>query len=248
MGLLAALRFLTALPLPGRPSTPVEMGRALIWFPVVGLGLGGVLLGLDRLLSAAFPPLLTSAGVVVALALLSGGLHLDGLADTCDAIGGGHTPQERLDIMKDARIGSFGAIGLFSILGLKVLAIAALGTGELLPALLLFPVLSRWGMVAVVGAFPYARPQGSGLAFKQGAARTRLAVSTVAAAVIAFALWGFAGLGLMAAVAVLALLLGVFLSHRQGGLTGDSYGATNEVAEVAVLLLFPLFGFWGPAL
>lgn len=248
MGLSAALRFLTALPFPDRPTTPVEMGRALIWFPAVGLGLGGVLLGLDRLLSAAFPPLLAAAGVVVALALLSGGLHLDGLADTCDAIGGGHTPEERLGILRDTYLGSFGAIGLFSVLSLKVLAVAALGTGERLPALLLFPVLSRWVMVAAVGAFPYARSHGSGLVFKQGATQMRVAVSTVAAAVIAFALWGFAGLGLMAAVAVLALLLGAFLSRRQGGLTGDSYGAINEVAEVAALLLFPLFGFWGPAL
>jgi adenosylcobinamide-GDP ribazoletransferase len=103
-------------------------------------------------------------------------------------------------------------------------------------------------MVAAVGAFPYARPQGSGLAFKEGASLPRLFVSTVVAAIIAFAVRGFAGLGLMAAAVALALLVAAFLSRRQGGLTGDSYGAVNEVAEVAVLLLFPLFGPWGPAL
>lgn len=248
MGLLAAVRFLTALPLPGHPPPPHQMGRALVWFPLVGLGLGGVLLGLDRLLGLAFPPLLTSAGAVVALVLLTGGLHLDGLADTCDAIGGGHIPQERLDIMKDTHVGSFAVIGLFSVLGLKVLALSALGVGERGVALALFPALSRWGMVVAVTAFPYARPQGSGLAFKQGATLPRLAAASALAGIIAFALRGFAGLGLMAVVAALVWLIGTFLSRRQGGLTGDSYGAINEVAEVAVLLLLPVFGLWGPAL
>ena len=248
MGLLAAVRFLTALPLPGQPPALHHMGRALVWFPVVGLGLGGVLLGLDRLLGLALPPLVTSMGVVVALALLTGGLHLDGLADTCDAIGGGHTPQERLDIMKDTHVGSFAVIGLVSVLGLKVFALAALGPGERAAALLLFPALSRWGVVVAVAAFPYARPQGSGRAFKEGATLLRLAAASAMAAIIAFALRGFAGLGLMAAVAALVLLVGAFLSRRQGGLTGDSYGAINEVAEVAVLLLLPVLGLWGPAL
>jgi adenosylcobinamide-GDP ribazoletransferase len=217
-----------------------------VWFPVVGLGLGGILMGTEWLLSSAFSSLLTSAAVVVALALLSGGLHLDGLADTCDTIGGGHTPEQRLDIMKDTHLGSFGAIGLFSVLGLKVLALAALGPGERGIAILLFPALSRWGIVAAVRAFPYARPEGSGLTFKQGATKPRLAVATALTAAIVFVLWGFAGLGLLAAVAALVLLVGGFLNCRQGGLTGDSYGTVNEMAEVAVLLLFPLLGFWGP--
>lgn len=150
--------------------------------------------------------------------------------------------------MKDTHVGSFAVIGLVSVLGLKVFALAALGAGERTMALPLFPALSRWGMVLAVAAFPYARPQGSGRAFKEGATLLRLAAASAMAAIIAFALRGFAGLGLMAAVAALVLLVGIFLSRRQGGLTGDSYGAINEVAEVAVLLLLPVFGLWGPAL
>jgi adenosylcobinamide-GDP ribazoletransferase len=222
------------------------MHRALMWFPAVGLGLGGILMGIDWLLNAAFSPLLTSTMVVVALALLTGGLHLDGLADTCDAIGGGHTPNQRLDIMKDTNLGTFGAIGLFSALALKVFALASLGNGERSIALLTFPALSRWGMVVAIKAFPYARHKGSGLAFKQRATWPWLAVTTSLTGIIAVVLCGFAGLGLMAAAAALVLLVGGFLNRRQGGLTGDSFGTINEMAEVAVLLLFQLLGFWEP--
>lgn len=240
MGFLAALCFLTILPLRQR-ATQSELGRSLSYFPLVGLLIGGILLGLDWALGLIFPPSLTSAMVVIALVALTGALHLDGLADTCDGIAMGKTSEERLRIMRDSRIGSFGTVGLFSVLLIKFLALTQLSGWDRLCALLLMPTMGRWAMAFSVFAHPYARPSGMGKVFKEGASLGRILTATAAALTVCLVLIGLGGLMLMVGVWLIALALGRFFRSRLGGFTGDAYGAINEIGEALTLLLLLTF-------
>ncbi|MGH3117935.1 MAG: adenosylcobinamide-GDP ribazoletransferase, partial [Gaiellales bacterium] len=118
-GLLLAVRYLTVVPVPGRAHAPVaRLGRAAVWFPLIGLGLGGALVAIDRLTAWIFPPLLGALLTVTVWKLATGGLHLDGLADCLDGLVG-RDPAQRLAIMHDSRIGAFGAVGLILFLFLE---------------------------------------------------------------------------------------------------------------------------------
>ncbi len=235
MNFLAALGFLTVLPV-GRRAGPAQLGRSLPYFPVVGLFLGLVLAGLDWLLGRAALPLgVVNALLIAALALLTGALHLDGLMDTCDGLGGMKTPQERWQVMKDSRVGAFGVLGLALVLLVKYAALGSLPRRSY--ALALMPVLGRWAGALAIFAFPYAKPQGLGRAFKEQATASHFAVGTLIALAISLALFRGPGLIYLAATGVLALALGRFFRGRFSGLTGDCYGAIIEVSEVFALLL-----------
>src|SRR5512137_1301144 len=160
--MLVALQFLTVAPLPARLFTPLEMGRAVGYFPMVGALLGCVLALLDRGLNAVWPASVASALVLAAWVGLTGALHLDGFLDTCDGLLGGHSPEERLRIMRDERVGAFAVTGGVLLLLVKYAALAALPGRA--PALILAPTLGRWGMALAIAAFPYARPEGLGRA------------------------------------------------------------------------------------
>ncbi len=211
----------------------------------MGLLLGALLVGLEAGLSEILPVYLTGAVLVAAPVVATRGLHLDGLMDVSDGLFGGYTRERRLEIMRDPRVGAFAVAGALCVILLKWSAILSLLTlpdssGKMgLPwkglVLLLFPVLSRWAMVFQLSAFPYARTQGLGAAFREGGQL----IPALAAAVIALAasllLAGLGGLALFGMATALAWLMGKWMSALLGGLTGDTYGATNEVVEVAVL-------------
>jgi adenosylcobinamide-GDP ribazoletransferase len=235
-GLLVAARYLTIVPLPGAAHAPIEsLGRSAAWFPIVGLALGLVLVAVDRLTGWLFSPLLGALLTVTAWKLLTGGVHLDGLADCLDGLTG-RDVEQRLAIMRDSRIGAFGTIGLILFLMLEIVALA-----ELLPptrgsALFAAPVIARATPAVLAALFRPARPDGQGAAFHAGVRPSAVALGLVAALVAAvFALGGFgvaaAAAGLVAAVAVAAVI-----APRLGGITGDVLGAAVEVSEVAVLL------------
>ncbi len=160
--------------------------------------------------------------------------------DVCDGVFGGFTRERRLEIMRDSRVGAFGVVGGVAVLLLKYGALLSLLT---LPepgkewALLLFPAISRWTMVVLLGAFPYARSQGLGSPFHGGGvkiATTVAGLSTLAASIL---LGGFAGLGLFFGAMAIAWLMGWAMAKSMGGLTGDTYGATNEVIEMTVIIV-----------
>ncbi|MSQ33020.1 MAG: adenosylcobinamide-GDP ribazoletransferase [Dehalococcoidia bacterium] len=235
MGLLAALGFLTVLPVPAAASaTPERVGRSQLYFPVVGLLLGLALTGLHWLLTSYLPPLLAAALLLAVWELLTGGLHTDGLMDTCDGLFGGRTPQERLVIMQDARVGAFGVLGAVLVLLVKYGALASLpvsAAGALAVAL----TAGRWAMVAAIGWFPYARPAGAGAAFKD-ASRPWMAWLGLALALAVG--WGFGRtLGLVAVAGAVPVVwaLGRFAARRLGGLTGDLYGAGAHLVEAGIL-------------
>ena len=239
--LLVALSFLTILPVGIADATDREISRSRAWYPVVGLLYGAMLAGIAALADLlSLRPLLTAALLVAALAVANRFLHLDGLMDICDGLWGGHTPARRLEIMRDSRVGAFAVAGAASILLIKYGALAALldGAGAVWHALLFFPVASRWTMTLLLTTFPYGRRQGIGAAFA-AAGRPWLATgwALLTAVIISAATGGLAGALLLAAVSALALLFGWAASRQLGGgLTGDCYGAANEIAEASALV------------
>ena len=244
--LITALCFLTRLPLPALSCWQSAHMRgpaeAMATFPLAGLVLGALLVGLDRLLNlTAFPLATRSILLVVALVALTGGLHLDGLMDTCDGLIGGHSAEQRLAIMRDSHVGSYGVLGGVCVVLLKVGALGAVPGGTRAPALLLTPMLGRWALVSAAALFPPARPSGLGAAFRTGVTPRRLAVATATCAIAACVLGRVAGALALVGTCAATWLLGRAITARIGGLTGDTYGALAEVTEVVALFLLALF-------
>ena len=228
-GLLVAARYLTIVPLPGRGHAPLEaLGRSAAWFPVVGLGLGLLLVVVDRATGWLFSPLLAALLTVTVWKLVTGGVHLDGLV--------GRDPEHRLAIMRDSRIGAFGAVGLILFLMLEIVALAELASPTRGSALFAAPVIARATPAVLAALFRPARANGHGAAFHAGVRPSAIAIGLGAAlAASIFALGGL-GVATLAAGLVAAVAVGGFVAGRLGGVTGDVLGAAVEVAEVAVLL------------
>ena len=238
MGFWTALQFLTIFPTPLRHKvTARTSGQSLTYFPLVGLILGAILLGLYYGLTLILPSSVVNALLIIALVILTGAHHLDGFMDTCDGVIAGTSKKERLAIMSDSKVGTFGIVGAILLLLLKY---ASLSSARILPALLLMPTLSRWVMVSIIFTFPYAKRSGMGLAFKHGATWQRLTIATIIALIAAVVLLQLWGLVLMAALWLIVFGIASYFRSRLGGLTGDNYGAINELAEVLVLLLLIL--------
>jgi len=238
--LLIALQFLTRLPirLPGMPA-PAALGRSLLWYPLVGLALGGVLLAAAWLLSGVFAPL--AAALLLALwVLASGGLHLDGLADTADAWVGGFGDRERtLAIMKDPCCGPIAVVSLLLVLLLKFAALwALLDSGQWL-ALLLAPLLGRGALLLLFLGTPYVRAGGLGSAMAAHLP-ARAGWYVLLAVVLATLLCGWPGLLALASAALLFALCRRALLQRIGGTTGDTAGALLELLECGVLVALAL--------
>jgi adenosylcobinamide-GDP ribazoletransferase len=233
-----ALTFLTKLPWPWRgPADEAALARSMFWFPWVGAVLGlifwGAWAGLHRVL-----PIPAAAALLLTLTVwVTGGLHLDGLADTADGLGGGRTPEEALGIMKDSRVGAFGVISLILGLVLKFSLFLSLATHTRgTSALLLFPIISRWSMVLLAYLSPYARAEGGlGQAMTLGVSPRVLMGASLSAGGLAFLILGAPGLVLGIIAAALVWLGSLYFQRRLGGITGDILGATNEVVEVLVL-------------
>lgn len=239
---LTALRFLTILPLPGKREVSLgDAGKSLVFFPVVGLLIGASLAFLSRLLRYLLPTSVVSALSVTFLAAVSGFLHMDGFIDTCDSMAGHKTAEERLRMMKDTHVGAFGVAGGALLLLLKYASLNSLPSLILTRTLLITPAISRWLVVFAVFAYPYARPHGLGAAFKQGLTPLRFALATGSTILFVLLLAGPAGLIVTFGAWLIALTASAYFKSRLTGLTGDSYGAINEIAELSVLMLATIF-------
>jgi len=236
ISLLTAFQFLTTFPaIIRRAFTAQELGRAVGYFPLVGLALGGALYGLSAGLRLIFPLPVVAISILIAWLLLTRALHFDGFLDSCDGLFGGFTPERRLEIMRDSRVGAFGVAGGGLLLLAKYAAIISLPH---LTGLLLAPVLGRWVLSMAIFAYPYAREKGLGRDMKDNVLWPQVILATTITILVA---WFFAEwTGLLAVVlAGLVLWLGAgFILRRIPGLTGDSYGALCELTELAVLLFF----------
>ena len=204
--------------------------------------MGAILVLADALLGKVWSRLLVSAVLVVLWVILTGGLHLDGLADTVDGLRGGRGREERLTIMKDSRLGTFGGVAVFFLLALKLAFVNELGLACRGRGLLLVPTLARWAMVYSIWAFPSARPGGTGSLFKEHSGLQELFLATVLALVVALSLFSLWGLAILGALWLAVALLGWIFTRSLGGLTGDTYGALCEVSEVLILVMVALVG------
>ena len=252
MRFLAALKFLTIIPLPWRrEASPEELEGSIGYFPVIGLIIGLILAGLNWLLSLFLPSAVVNGLLIVSMVVISGALHLDGFVDTCDGIAGHKTVEERWRVMHDSRAGAFGIVGVFLLLLVKYVSLSSVPENLLMVTLVLMPVVSRWAMVYTVFAYPYARPAGLGKVFKQGASWQGFTTATVITLAVAIGLarlanityFYLAGLAIMLAIWVIVVAMATYLKRKFAGLTGDTYGAINEVAEVCVLILICLLDY-----
>lgn len=237
VALLAAFQFLTVLPaVIRRPFTPAELGRAVAWYPLVGLVLGAILVGLQAGLDLLLPEEVSAALLLIAWLILTRALHFDGFLDTCDGVFGGFTPERRLEIMRDSRVGAFGVAGGSLLLLTRYAAISTLQ--DPMTGLLLAPLLGRWAVSLVLVTFPYARSQGLGRDIKDHARWPQLVLAGAISLAAAGASAGTAGLAAVVVAALVALGGAGFLARWLPGLTGDTYGAVCETVETAILILF----------
>lgn len=241
---LTAWHFLTAVPLGRNEQPPSErdLARSMSWYPVIGGVLGGVLVLADRVMTPFLALEAVNALLLLILVVLTRGLHMDGLADTVDGLVGGQTPDERLAIMRDGPIGAMGAMALIFSLGLRYAGLASLSSGDRAAILLLMPAVGRWAMVIGAVGVPYARPQGGlGKPFLLHLSRREVVIAT--AIIIPLLVWALGLTGGIVAFMTLAVTVRlVTLSIRRlcGGMTGDTLGATNELAEVMTVIFAPV--------
>jgi cobalamin 5'-phosphate synthase/cobalamin synthase len=229
--LLAALSFLTRLPVP-LAFDDADVGRSTLAFPLVGALLG---LGAAWVARAPLPTAVTAVLVVAFSALATGGLHLDGLADSADGFGGGRTREDVLRIMKDHSIGAFGGIALILILLLKIACVAS---GLSWKALVLAPLLARWASVPLARLLPYARPSGLGKALFDHVGAVEIVGATVLAIGGTWYLGGARGALCAGAVIAFSLIFALFCRSRIGGITGDTLGANTELCEALVYVVW----------
>ena len=235
-GLVVAARYLTIVPLPGRVRLSADaLGRSAPWFPVIGLGIGVVLAATDRVTQVIFPLLLAGLITVTVWKLLTGGLHLDGLADCLDGLGG-RDAEHRLAIMHDSRIGAFGALGLILLLLLEIAAITEMPPSVRVRALLVAPTVARATPPLLARLFSPAKLEGLGAAFGAGVGALAAPIALSIALVVAIV--ALRGLGVVVVVVsfVSALVLTRFFAGRVSGITGDVLGAAIEIAELTALL------------
>ena len=243
--LVAAFAFLTRLPVWRGPLRDVELGRSVSFFPLVGLVLGFGLTGTAAALAGHMAPWLIAVLLAALLAALTGGLHLDGVADVFDALGGGRGDRARmLEIMRDSRIGAHGATALTLLLIAKVAALAQVAERHDLLALLAFPTIARWLAALLVVFFPYVRPEGLGRAFNGEAGRVQVAAATGIAAIVVGALGPALILPALGSAAVV-LVFAFWLHRRLGGLDrrrlrgGDRAGRGRDAGPVHRLRAAP---------
>lgn len=238
-----ALQFLTRLPIPVRVDIDAQqVGRSLVWYPLVGLLLGAILWGAAMLLQQQ-DPLLAAAVVLTLWVALTGALHLDGLADSADAWVGGLGDRERtLAIMKDPASGPVGVTALVLLLLLKVAALVALLRSDEVLMLLLIPPMARSGVALLFITTPYVRPGGLGEALSNHASRGAVVAGTLGIVALVIGAAGVKGSLVLAAALMLWVWMRQGVVMRLGGFTGDIAGALLELHECAALLVFVLLG------
>lgn len=230
-----AFQFLTRVPLPICAWSLDGLSRSAKFFPLVGLAIGAAATILQLWLSPHFPPAIVAMLIVLFTVLATGGLHEDGLADVADAFGGGHNRDHILAIMKDSRIGSYGAIALTFSMVSRILLIAAIPGNKFARYVISAHVLCRWAILPLGLMLPAARKQeGQGARLAKQISCTSLTAGTLIALSIVAFLLRIDAVGPTLMVLLVTLFSGFYYRWRIGGITGDCFGATIQLAEIAV--------------
>ena len=237
---LIALQFLTIFPVKIKKEIKNEdFGKSLIYFPLTGLIIGSVL-SLTFLVFNFLPVQVTGALILLISIIITGGIHLDGFADTCDGFYGSNPKEKTLQIMRDSRIGVMGVIGVVCLLLLKFTFIVNIPQNILWKALIMMSVYARWSQVLSCYISRYARQEGKAKNFIEYAGKKEILLASIPTFGLFLLLIQIKG-AILFFVSILPILLFInYIKRKIGGMTGDTIGAVNEVAEVSILL-FCLF-------
>lgn len=214
---------------------PVDFGKSLLFFPVVG-SLIGILLSATAWAFGFLPNMVMSIIILIVSFVITGGIHMDGFADTCDGFYGGRTKERILEIMKDSRIGTMGAIGIVLLLLLKFSIIANFSKEVLWKVLILAPVFGRWSQTIACYTCDYARQEGKGKYFVEYADKKAIIIGALFTLMLSLVLFKVEGFFLFIIPFFAICLLIWWIKRRIGGMTGDTIGAVSEVAEAVVFL------------
>lgn len=236
--LLTALAFLTRIPVRHATCTPEAIGWSAALFPLVGALVGAAEVLVLWTCRRVMPPTLTATVIVLTGILLTGALHLDGLADMADGFGGGRTRDDVLRIMRDHQIGTYGALALIMTLLLQISAIATLIERNVAaPFLVVAPAASRWAIVLLGRRLPYARPDaGLGRALTDHVHDREAWASTALVLAIATVVARWSAILSLTVTLALTAVVGFVCWRRIAGVTGDTLGANAVLCETMVLL------------
>jgi adenosylcobinamide-GDP ribazoletransferase len=232
---LQALEFLTILRFY-KDADNQGLGSSACYFPLIGGFLGLILIGLNNLLYKLFPPALLSLILVTTLLILTGGLHLDGLADSCDALFSGKSKQEMLAIMHDSHKGTFGIIGIITIILFKLSLLTLMPINSKNLGLFLMTVLSRYSMNISIACFPYARNFGVAKIFFNPHRLKLFLLSTLFTLILLGLTLRWVSMLTMPLVIIFTLTINTQIKKIINGLTGDTIGAVCELNEIVVLI------------
>jgi adenosylcobinamide-GDP ribazoletransferase len=244
---LAALRFLTIVPLAWRCEQDGRFFTAsLAWFPVIGLLIGLVSTVLISCLIPFFPPPVLAMAAIVLMAVASGCLHLDGLADSGDGLLSARPRERILEIMRDSHSGAMGVIAIVVVLLGKYAALSSLSGSPLILTLIAMPLAGRCAIVLTMACLPYAR-EGEGLGRLFYSPSSRWAALWALALLASVFFWGGWRMSLVVLIAVLitVLLFSLWCRAKIGGATGDTLGAVCELTEMIVAVAMT-FGIYTP--
>ena len=228
---------LTVFPLQrGTAASDVDLARSVFFFPLIGFIIGFLLMAVTWWLSPILSPGPLAAVLLAMSILITGGLHLDGLADLCDGLASGGDRERILSVMKDSRVGAFGVMGLVIVLLLKYSFFEEIIRQGWFSSFLIMGVLSRWAMVLASFSGRYAREEGTARPFIGQIRWYWFMGSTVIAGGLSWMIFKGPGLLALLSVALFVFLFLHYLKLKLGGLTGDALGALNEISEVLVLL------------
>lgn len=239
---ITGFQFLTRIPIKMQTQwSPASFSQSVKFFPIIGgiigLLLAGIVYGAQMFWGVKLPMHLLAIGLILIEVIITGGLHCDGLMDTVDGIFSGRSRERMLEIMKDSRVGAFGAMSFCLLIFVKYSLIMDIDLALLPLAIFIMPIVARTAVVAAITLYPYARAEGLGKAFYQSAHKYTLCAAGLCSALLLFPLGRIAIVSGVVGIAF-ALLLSQYVSKRLGGLTGDVYGAIIELTEIVTLLIF----------
>jgi adenosylcobinamide-GDP ribazoletransferase len=234
---LIAIQFLTRLPVPDNLKASEEtLGKAAKFFPVVGVMVGAGAGLTFWLLQYILPPSAAVLGAIIFTAFITNGFHEDGLADAFDGFGGGWTKEQALEIMRDSRLGTYGALALvFLVLG-KYSLLLSLTPGQVWRWLIVAHTASRWTVLPLCAWLPYARAEGQGKLVAKQIGKVEILIGSVTLFITVLLLSWQAALAAVLVAGLATLISGFYYRARLSGITGDCLGATNQITEVALYL------------